>query len=133
MSILYNDGEFSHDQSVDVRMYNLFEDSQVFVIWKWMWIEESGSESDEIHDRKTDSDSGSNIDSSEDEDGDSAITHRVVFKCIGCTKEHHYHVILAEVTRRMRQCEEVPVKVVYCVTRCTVLSSAVLKHSHKQS
>ena len=98
-----------------------------------MWIEESGSESDEIHDRKTDSDSGSNIDSSEDEDGDSAITHRVVFKCIGCTKEHHYQVILAEVARRMRQCEEVPVKVVYCVTRCTVLSSAVLKHSHKQS
>ena len=77
-----------------------------------MWIEESGSESDEIHDRKIDSDSGSNIDSSEDEDGDSAITHRVVFKCIGCTKEHHYQVILAEVARRMRQCEEVPVKVV---------------------
>ena len=51
-------------------------------------------------------------DSSEDEDGDSAITHRVLFKCIGCTKELRYQLILAEVARRMRQCEEVPVKVV---------------------
>ena len=62
-------------------MYNLFEDSQVLLFGNGCGLKS-------LVLRVTDSDSGSNIDSSEDEDGVSAITHRVVFKCIGCTKEH---------------------------------------------
>ena len=89
----------------------------MFVIWRWTWIEGESSESEKSSDtddcRETD---GATIatstkpDSSDSDDDISAITHSVVFKCIGCLKEYRYQEILAIVAKKIRQGETVPVK-----------------------
>lgn len=50
---------------------------------------------------------------SSDSDADviPAITHSVVFKCIGAQKEIHYQEILALVAKKIKQGETVPVRV----------------------
>ena len=56
------------------------------------------------------------VDTDDDDDekvedhGIPAITHSVVFKCIGATKEMCYQELLALANRRMRNGEIVPVR-----------------------
>ena len=55
--------------------------------------------------------SGSDDSSNEEEEDDiPAITHSVVFKCIGCTKELRYQELLALASQKINKGETVPVK-----------------------
>ena len=65
-------------------------------MWNWQWLEDSDSEQDGmVNDEPEDATPSGNEEScsedlEEEEDTIPAITHTVVFKCIGCTKELHY-------------------------------------------
>ena len=54
--------------------------------------------------------SGSDDSSNEEDDDIPAITHSVVFKCIGCTKELRYQELLALASQKIKKGEAVPVK-----------------------
>ena len=54
--------------------------------------------------------SNDNISNEETKDDIPAITHSVVFKCIGCTKEFCYQELLAQVSQKIKKGEAVPVK-----------------------
>lgn len=98
---------------MDTANYQFFEGTQVFVIWNWEWLEDIDIVSDGEVSNGNDLEP-STIDTDDDEEeadhGVPAITHSVVFKCIGATKEMRYQELLALASRRMRNGELVPVK-----------------------
>ena len=82
-------------------------------MWNWTWLAAEDIESSDSEECHSESDSiQSAMDNSEDEsDGIPAITHSVVFKCIGCHKEKRYQELLALAQRkRARDGADIPVK-----------------------
>ena len=72
-----------------ISKYQLYGRDTVFFLWNWFWVENSSatlSVTSSPHRSPTPNDSSSS--SSSDEIP--AITHTVVFKCIGVTKEKKY-------------------------------------------
>lgn len=111
--------EFS--RSINIDNQKLFYGRQLFIVWKWIWGDDAQSESEES---RSDSDednvsageqsvksSSDKSDDDDDDDGIPFITHKVVFKCLESQKEFPYQEILAEVARKMKQSQSVPVKV----------------------
>ena len=88
------------------------------MIWKWTWVENALDIESNISDETEEciSDSGAlcsdscNSSGSEDEAVPQPIIHSVVFKCMGCVKEHRYQEILAIASKRMKDGETVAVK-----------------------
>ena len=83
--------------------YQLFEGNQVFVLWKWEWLEETDmfskvkSDGSEVNDVATDDE--------EDYDDEEIppITHLVTFKCIKSTKELRYQEVLALAKQKIKR------------------------------
>jgi len=68
-------------------------DNKVFVMWNWTWLDESLSDGEDSSDENVAELSDEHNDEHDDDDTDNsipAITHSVVFKCMGSTKEHEY-------------------------------------------
>ena len=87
MNFTLQGDEFS--KCIDVDGYNLFRGSQVFVLWNWIRIEDSCSQTPESDSNPEDYSLPPDNDSTSESDEDSAIpeiTHTVVFKCIGAHK-----------------------------------------------
>ena len=120
-------------KAIPTSKYHWFEDDQVFILWNWVWSEDNdednesrdgsdgtsgeqctdvGNEDDD--DNECDDDNEGNGDEEEDsetmDDGIPAITHCVIFKCIGYTKEHRYQEVLIDTSEKHRKGESVPVK-----------------------
>ena len=72
----------------------------MFVMWNWQCLEDSDSEQDGVvsGDEPRDAAPSNSEESCNDEEAEDdnipAITHTVVFKCIGCTKELCYQELL---------------------------------------
>lgn len=88
------------------------------MVWKWKWAETQDSVSMPDHEVVTENDScseslSSDVESISDSDNDEkfAVTHKVIFKCIGCTREPQYQNVLAEVAGMIMQGATVPVRV----------------------
>ncbi len=91
---------------IDVTGMDILANNHVFVGWKWYWdIACSHS-----HEDSCDSNNDSNNDSDDIIDNALQRTHTVVFKCIGTTKEESYQEVLAKSNRRLRNGENVPVR-----------------------
>jgi len=94
---------------VDTADYNLIKGNQVFITWKWTWLESVDIPCSDTEDNLSVSDNGQpdveSPDSSDDESDDSipTITHSVIFKCIGCNKEQRYQELLALAKRKIMQ------------------------------
>ena len=86
-------------RSVDISPYSFFKDDDVFVLWQWSWIDNHPSISPSpiphsnscTPDLNLDTQASSDLDDEisaiiRNDDGIPAITHTVVFKCIGATK-----------------------------------------------
>ena len=90
------------------------KDNQVFVIWNWTWLadEDVGfSKSEENSESESVVDSNGDEPDDEVDDDIPAITHSVVFKCIGCHKESRYQEVLALAQRkRARDGANIPLK-----------------------
>ena len=101
--------------------YQLFDGDQVFIMWNWIWLEECDSSSEICSDKEHLSTFESESDrdeSGEDELEVPAITHSVVIKCIGVTKEKRYQELLALASRKRNNGETVPVKLMKEPTNC---------------
>ena len=96
--------------------YTLFEDKQVFVIWDWVWVDGAEDEDDNSsaaslpQDDQHNTDESGSEEISDSEDLVPSITHTVIFKCIGATKEHRYQELLALAKQKKSTGETVPVK-----------------------
>jgi len=94
-------------KSIPTGKYHWFEDDQVFVLWNWVWVED---DDEDIESRDcnemSDGTSGNKEQSTDDDkeedsdDGIPAITHCVVFKCLGYIKEHHYQEVLINASEK---------------------------------
>ena len=94
----------------------------MFVLWDWVWVEdeedvdrdasEKSDDEEECNDTDNEDDYGSDKedDNEESHDGIPTITHSIIFKCIGCTKEHCYQAVLIKANEKHRKEESVPVK-----------------------
>ena len=83
-----------------ISKYQLYGCDTVFFLWNWFWVENSSatlSGTSSPHRSPTPNDSSSS--SSSDEIP--AITHTVVFKCIGVTKEKKYQDTLKYAKKRL--------------------------------
>ena len=95
----------------------------MFILWNWVWVEDddedvesrdggdgaSGNE-EQCTDVDNEGDDDEEEDSEATDDGIPAITHCVIFKCIGCTKEHCYQEVLVKASEKHRKGENIPVK-----------------------
>lgn len=109
-SFFFISQEEDFSKAVDLSQYTLFCGNKIFVMWHWEWFD---------FDREEPSDEGSDIvvedqglDSLSDEEDltNSFITHSVVFKCIGATKEHRYQELLGLAKQKLKDGHTVPVK-----------------------
>ena len=80
-------------------------------MWNWTWLDENSSNEDETSSKA----SGKIKDVNDESDDDSsnaipAITHSVIFKCIGSTKEHVYQETLALANKKRSEGIALPVK-----------------------
>lgn len=116
MAIFLQKKEFS--RCIDTENYQFFQEDQVFVMWNWQWLENSDSDSEQDDVNKdepenvvvSNSEESGNEEEDEEDNDVPAITHSVVFKCIGCTKELRYQELLALANQKMKKGEAVPVK-----------------------
>ena len=101
-------------QSIDISNCDLYNGDKVFIIWRWVWVEESETSTDSERCSESDTCLSTNgmSDGSNDEVTDAApsITHSVVFKCIGTHKEAHYQDVLSLVAKIMKEGRTVPVR-----------------------
>ena len=98
---------------VDIEGYHLFRGSQVFVLWNWVWLEDSRSPTPESICDPANNLLSPGISSTSDEDEEDTITeitHTVVFKCIGAHKERQYQETLALASRKLKENSKVQVK-----------------------
>lgn len=111
LSISNREKEFG--RSVDVSNCDVYNGDKVFVIWRWVWVEDRDSSIDPEQCSKSDTCISANGMSDGSNDGETdtgpSITHSVVFKCIGTHKEAHYQELLSLVAKRMREGGTVPV------------------------
>ncbi|XP_065892371.1 uncharacterized protein [Dysidea avara] len=99
------------ERSANIDNCQLYNDDQVFVMWNWTWLDENSSNEDETSSKA----SGKIKDVNDESDDDSsnaipAITHSVIFKCIGSTKEHVYQETLALANKKRSEGIALPVK-----------------------
>ena len=106
----YEEFERSSISLIDKKLYM----GKVFVLWKWEWedcpsADSSTSGGDE---QSLDGSEGGDEECSNDIgiDNDSSVKHSVVFKCVGVTKTLQSQELLAEVSRKIRKQEIVPVR-----------------------
>ena len=101
---------------MDTSHYNFFKGSMVFVIWSWTWIDEDLSDVDGESDTSICGSDVNSLESSLESDEPPvdekipAITHSVIFKCIGSHKESQYKDKLAVAKRKRNKGTEVPVR-----------------------
>jgi len=101
LSINFQANEFSRSVG-DVDKYNLFGGDKVFVLWNWIWVDDSSATpSISTCSSPCNSPSPPPSDSSSEDDLIPAITHTVIFKCIGVTKEKRYQDILKYANKRL--------------------------------
>ena len=97
--IVFQASEFARSVE-DISKYQLYGGDTVFVLWNWFWVENSSatlSVTSSPHRSPTPNDGSSS--SSSDEIP--TITHTVVFKCIGVTKEKKYQDTLKYAKKRL--------------------------------
>ena len=94
-------------------LYKSESEEQVFVFWKWKW-QDSVSPDPEDNNSVEDGDEGccsdggesscSDGDEQDDDDFDSSlVTHGVIFKCIGVTKDSQSQETLAVAAQKLRK------------------------------
>ena len=91
---------------------------KVFILWKWEWEEKHFTEADgsssscsgHITDESEGSDGSKKVEDNETEQHVDDIKHSVVFKCVGVTKNAHSQKLLAEISKKLRNQENVPVR-----------------------
>ena len=98
------------ERCVNIDNCDIYND-KVFVMWKWTWLDECSSDGEEDVAKLSDEDAAELSDEdaaelSDEHDQDTnnaipAITHSVIFKCMGSTKEHEYEEALALAKRKM--------------------------------
>jgi len=109
----------------NIDRYHFF-DNKAFVLWEWDWVEDdevedSISEASNVLSARSspelisDYDAGHSPqalpdDTSEDDDAIPAITHSVLFKCIGADKERNYQEVLCSAAQKHGKGINVPVK-----------------------
>lgn len=108
------------NKSVDISGFKLRAHEggsklQVFVIWKWTWLGETvevgdSDEAEDTQDPITIDTSNEELDDKLLEPEPEVITHKVVFKCIGATKEKRYQQTLSMASKIMKQGTKVQVK-----------------------
>ena len=86
---------------------------QVLVFWKWKWQDSAplapedhnNSDSDEDSDEGccSDSEGGEDTDTEGDNFDSTLITHSVIFKCVGVTKDNHSQEILAMAAQKLKK------------------------------
>ena len=81
-------------------------------MWNWQWLKDSDNEQDGVvsGDEPGDAAQSNSGNDEEAEDNIPAITHTVVFKCIGCTKELCYQELLVLANQKRKKGEDIPVK-----------------------
>ena len=90
---------------INIEKKNLWQD-KVLVVWNWNWVLPTGSDDDSIGSQLSDGEDSNSSDGNDTQKSSSTqYTHRVIFKCIGATKEK----VLAEVASRLRKGEVVKV------------------------
>ena len=101
MFINFQASEFSRS-AIDVSNYQFFGGDKVFVLWNWFWVEvSSATPSVTSSPCSSPCSSPPPDDSSSSSDEIPAITHAVVFKCIGVTKEKKYQDTLQYAKKRL--------------------------------
>ena len=82
-------------------------------MWDWEWVdcsEDDDGDSIVASLSQDEHDESESQDSSDSEDVVPNITHTVIFKCIGATKEHRYQELLGLAKQKKSVGETVPVK-----------------------
>ena len=93
------------ERAVDIDHLELF-DGDVFVVWRWYWVESSDLDDDhsaedngDPQDSDNQQDNGSDNEpagsETDTESGSTAITHSVVFKCVGASRDMNSQVALS--------------------------------------
>ncbi len=104
-AFLVDQAEF--DQSIDTAELTLFEDSKVFVIWKWEVLDtivdqHSITNTDEEDEEAVSMIPETCISDDDEEDDEEEVIHSITFKCIGTSKEERYQETLAQVSLKKR-------------------------------
>ena len=101
-------------RSADISQYQLFKDQIAFVIWNCTWIDEEDDSDRDVNVDCLDESRNDVEQTEEDESTDDEyiphITHSVIFKCIGVSKEKWYQEILALSSQKLHNKEVVPVQ-----------------------
>ena len=84
-----------------------FEGDKIFVLWEWYWIEDSSIASSVSNSPMPSDDNSS---SSDDDNSVPAITHSVIFKCMGVTKEKWYQDTLKYAKQQLDNGIQLPLK-----------------------
>ena len=84
------------------------EVTRFFVLWNWIWVGDSSTTPSV--DGSTYSSESPLDDSSSKDDAIPAITHTVIFKCIGVTKEKRYQDTLKYARKKLDDGIKLPVK-----------------------
>jgi len=91
----------------DLGDYKLFGGDKVFVLWNWIWVGDS-SLTPPVNSPTSSLESPPNDCSTSEDDGIPAITHTIIFKCIGVTKEQKYQDTLKYAKKKLD--DELPMK-----------------------
>ena len=99
------------EKAIDIDGFELHE-RKVFVIWKWSWCDSfSDLQGDSFSQSDADENDLEDIlevpetppDSDNEEKSCEPITHCIVFKCIGVTKDPHIQEVLSLVSKELKQ------------------------------
>lgn len=99
---------------MDVDSYQLYKNDYAFVLWNWVWVDELSSDEDsddDVESHKQDEEFSPDDEPSEPDDSLPEITHSVIFKCMGTTKESRYQELLELAKKKMAKGICVPVKI----------------------
>lgn len=111
-------------------LYKGEDGEQVLVLWNWKWQDSAPRAPEDDNSDGQNSDEGCCSDSEGGEadtecDGDdfdsTLITHSVIFKCVGVTKDNHLQEILAMAAQKLKKQEQVDVRRNQIIQRILVL------------
>ncbi|XP_065894132.1 uncharacterized protein [Dysidea avara] len=100
--------EFS--RSVDITPYKFYNGHEVFVLWKWTWLDDTVTSDSDPSLSPCLSPTADISSNTEEDDSVPEITHSVVFKCIGVHKDMEYQDTLALASRNKNDGKTVSVK-----------------------
>ncbi len=118
MLCVFDTQENEAKRAVDLDGTNLMSNN-VFVIWNWIWLEPENDEDEDATTRSVESDIESNVnkdvidDKEREELGETesrSITHSVVFKCIGASRDPNCQEVLAWASHQIREGKHVEVR-----------------------